>query len=252
MNNIDLIIKHLTNELDALKQELDKCVNGNDPDYEGAQVFQKAIQSKSAEIRVLVKRRDANTEEINQFRMRAKQKNATIKKQEERFFNFSGDPSRLPNIEKTIKFYKQELNEINNKITELNLTNRSKHIDEDILLTQIENLFKTNDHFLCLEISEQYQNFEPIFKYLSVLSYKKDIQIEYVINSMIQSDREIRNRFLLAKLTQLGFQLNTHQNWILSLKKDQTNPVQIHQILSILCFEIITLSGKNTCRLMIS
>jgi len=45
-NDIDLIIKHLTNELDALKQELDKCVNGNGPDYDGPQVFQKAIQSK--------------------------------------------------------------------------------------------------------------------------------------------------------------------------------------------------------------
>ena len=212
MNDIDLIIEHLTNELDALKHELDKCVNGNDPDYEGAQVFQKAIQSKSAEIRVLINRRDSNTKEINLYLMKARLQNGTIKKQEERLSNYSGNPNRLPSIKETLKFYKQELNEINNKIIELNLTNRSQHFDEDVLLTQIE----------------------------------------YVITSMLQTDREIRNKLLRAKLTQLGFQLNTHQNWILSLKKDQTNPVQIHQILSILCFEIINLNGKNKGRLVMA
>jgi len=68
---------------------------------------------------------------------------------------------------------------------------------------------------------------------------------------MIQGDREIRNRFLLAKLTQQGFQINRHKNWILFLKKEQITPRQIHQILSILCFEIINLSGKITGRIMI-
>ena len=126
--------------------------------------------------------------------MKARLQNGTIKKQEERLSNYSGNPNRLPSIKETLKFYKQELNEINNKIIELNLTNRSQHFDEDVLLTQIE----------------------------------------YVITSMLQTDREIRNKLLRAKLTQLGFQLNTHQNWILSLNKEQTTPVQILQILSIL------------------
>jgi len=252
MNDIDLIINHLQEELIFLKGELEKCISSSDPDYEGAIVFQKAVRSKSAEIRILTRRRDSNTDEINDSKSDLFYKRNQIKKQEDRLLDYPGPPRNIPRIKEQLKFYKQELDEINNKIIELNLTNRSKHLDEDILLTEIENLFEKNTRFLCLEFGDNRFNFDPTFKFLSILNLENEIQIEYGHSSVRLNDRKISHHLFRSKLVKIGFQLDHHLNWNLFLKKEQTSPKLIHQIVSILCFELISLTDKTTCHLMIS
>lgn len=243
MNEIDLVLKHLEGEKESLQRELNNCLE--DFDYEGAFYFQKAIWSKSNDIMAIRRRMECNLDEINTSQMRVCFASNSIEKYEKRLLSESLDDRLTEQFNERIKYYKKEINDHKNKISLFRQTNRSKHIDNDNLLIGIENLFKEDSGILCLEIFNYHLN------YISVLNNGSEFKIEFQKCSIREQERKIHHKLFKEKLSRLGFRIDSLLSWNLILLKENCSIEQIHQIISVICFEIIRPTKRAKCNLII-
>lgn len=242
MNDLELILKHLKEEMEQLSLQLQNCLS--DFDYQGAHLFQTALYRKHIEVDIITKRLQSNNREINTLNSKVNFANEKIENYKKQLAKHSKNDKRKDYIVKQLEFYKHELNEFSNNIISLHKSCKLLHIDNDLLANTIEHLIANKCNSICLEILEHK------LYYISVFNSGENIKIEFVKASIMAHNRVISTH-QKGFLYKLGFTRSELDNWILVLNRESINHEKIIYILSSLSFDVIQATSNATCNLII-
>lgn len=242
MNDLELVIKHLKEEIEGLSLQLKNCLS--DFDYQGAHLFQTALYHKRIEVDTITKRLQSNNREIVTLKRKVHFANKKIENYKEQLAKHSKNEKRKEYIVKQLEFYTDELNEFSNNIISLHKSRKLLHIDNDLLINTVEHLIANNFNSICLEIKEHDLYF------ISVFNVGESMEIEFVKASIIARNRVISTH-QKGFLNKLGFSRSDFDNWNLVLNRKITDPEKIIHILSSLSFDVIQTTSNATCNLMI-
>ena len=240
MNIANEILEHLFKEEELLKFNLEKCLS--EMDYAGAQLYKDAIDKKSIEIRNIRNRIEANLDGINDKRRKISSLEYRIKRNEQSLIKFSNNQNVANAIKERINEIKIELDKLINELAESARTPEFFHIDDENVIEAIEQLFDNQISIVCLEVVGRYNY------YISVFRNGGQLFCEIVCGNIRRNQYEIQD--YTGKLREIGFRKNKHYNWEWKKSIKVLNEETIHQLVSIVGFEILNLNKESKCNLI--